>query len=305
MVLTTAMAVAIDAYCSSGYPILRMEESKNSDEKVDDIEKDGEEKESEEEQPQVAEEDDSEQPIVVVYYTGKKDVQHDNETMVVAEVAKIEIEFFSHEEVVGEAYQSVYLQASVNQTVVVSIEEQTLEVKKIEDEASQTIEVVQTEVVISYEEEDVGEASQTKESKDEVEQNKEEVFEGKDDDDRNSQNKPDPEQVIDVYIKARFNILTHNIVPAQIKKRLCWQMSLPVNILAGLSMSGLIIFPLQKARKICIYDSMVDTNIANAWKKKKLSPGHQLIEDQISTILLKMLIWRDFADHSSPPTGSE
>ncbi|KAF6135340.1 hypothetical protein GIB67_027214, partial [Kingdonia uniflora] len=58
------------------YPILQMEESKNGDEKVNDVEKDGEEKESEEEQPQVVEEEDSEQPIVGVYYTGKKDIQH-------------------------------------------------------------------------------------------------------------------------------------------------------------------------------------------------------------------------------------
>ncbi|KAF6151065.1 hypothetical protein GIB67_042400 [Kingdonia uniflora] len=92
---------------------------------------------------------------------------------------------------------------------------------------------------------------------------------------------------------------------SQIKKGLCSPMSLPVNILAGLSMSGLVICPLQKARKICIYDSMVDAKIVNARKKKKLSPGHQLIEDQISTILPKMLIWRDFVDRSSPPTGSE
>ncbi|KAF6145768.1 hypothetical protein GIB67_016217 [Kingdonia uniflora] len=60
-----------------------------------------------------------------------------------------------------------------------------------------------------------------------------------------------------------------------------------------------------KARKICIYDSMVDLKISNAQKKKKLSSGHQFIEDQIPTILPKMLIWRDFAHHSRPPTGSE
>ncbi|KAF6172012.1 hypothetical protein GIB67_029430, partial [Kingdonia uniflora] len=60
-----------------------------------------------------------------------------------------------------------------------------------------------------------------------------------------------------------------------------------------------------KGRKIYIYDSMVDAKIVNALKKKKLSPGHQLIEDQISTILPKILIWRDFVDNSSPPTGKE
>ncbi|KAF6137384.1 hypothetical protein GIB67_036421 [Kingdonia uniflora] len=119
--------------------VQEMEETKNGDEKVDDV----------------AEEEDSEQPTIVVYYTKKNDVQSDNETMVVAEVAKTDIVFFNQEEVVGETYQ-----ASADQTTIVSIEEQTLEVKKTKDEASQT-----------------------KESKEEVEQNKEEVFEGKDDDD--------------------------------------------------------------------------------------------------------------------------
>ncbi|KAF6156466.1 hypothetical protein GIB67_040574, partial [Kingdonia uniflora] len=79
-------------------------------------------------------------------------------TMVVTEEAKTDIVFFNQEEVVGETYQ-----ASADQATVVSVEEQTLE---------------------------------TKESKEEVKQNKEEVFEGKDVDDGNSQNKPDPEQVI-------------------------------------------------------------------------------------------------------------
>ncbi|KAF6150279.1 hypothetical protein GIB67_033978, partial [Kingdonia uniflora] len=74
------------------------------------------------------------------------------------------------------------LQASADQTTVVSVEEQTLEVEKTKDEASQasadqttavsvekrTIEVVQTEVIISYQEEDIGKTSQTKESKEEV-----------------------------------------------------------------------------------------------------------------------------------------
>ncbi|KAF6135487.1 hypothetical protein GIB67_015340 [Kingdonia uniflora] len=90
-------------------------------------------------------------------------------TMAVAEVAKIDIRFFNQEEVVGKAYQ-----VSADQTTVVSVKEQTLEVKKTEDKASQastdqttvvsieeqTIEDAQTEVVISYQEEDVGEASQ-------------------------------------------------------------------------------------------------------------------------------------------------
>ncbi|KAF6157106.1 hypothetical protein GIB67_041567 [Kingdonia uniflora] len=127
-------------------------------------------------------------------------------TMLVAEVVKTDIVFFNQEEAVGEAYQ-----ASADQITAVSVEEQTLEVEKIDDEASQTsanqtttvsaeeqtIEVAQTDVVISHQEEDVGKASQ------EVEQNKEEVVEGKDDDDNgNLQNKLNPEQVIDMYIKA-------------------------------------------------------------------------------------------------------
>ncbi|KAF6145198.1 hypothetical protein GIB67_041393 [Kingdonia uniflora] len=104
------------------YPILQMEESKNGDEKVD-----GDEKVND-----VAEEDDLEQPTIVVYYTDKKDVQPDNETMVVAEVAKTDIEFFNQEEVVGETHQ-----ASVDQITAVSVEEETLEVEKTTDEASQ------------------------------------------------------------------------------------------------------------------------------------------------------------------------
>ncbi|KAF6170632.1 hypothetical protein GIB67_020194 [Kingdonia uniflora] len=91
------------------------------------------------------------------------------DTMVVAEVAKINIVFFNQEEVIGEAYQ-----ASTDQTTLISVEEQTIEVVKTEDEASlasadqttvvfvekQTIEVVKIEVVISHQEEDVDEASQ-------------------------------------------------------------------------------------------------------------------------------------------------
>ncbi|KAF6148039.1 hypothetical protein GIB67_024214 [Kingdonia uniflora] len=82
-------------------------QEKNGDEKVDDVEKDDEEKAKfEEEQPQLAEEEDSEQQTVVVYYNGKKDVQHANETMVVTDVAKTDIVFFNQEEVIGEAYQT-------------------------------------------------------------------------------------------------------------------------------------------------------------------------------------------------------
>ncbi|KAF6134176.1 hypothetical protein GIB67_013573 [Kingdonia uniflora] len=104
-----------------------MEESKNGDEKVDDI----------------AEEEDSEQPTVVVYYTEKKDVQPNNETMVVAEVAKTDIVFFNQEEVVGETYQ-----ASADQTTAVSVEEQTLEVKKTEDDVSQLV-LMESEVDVT------------------------------------------------------------------------------------------------------------------------------------------------------------
>ncbi|KAF6161957.1 hypothetical protein GIB67_002740 [Kingdonia uniflora] len=126
--------------------VQEMEETKNGDEKVDDV----------------AEEQELEQPTLVVYYTEKKDVQPDNETMVVAEVVKTDIVFFNQEEVI----------ASVDQTTAISVEEQTLEVEKAKDEAYKSVYL------------------QTKKSKEEVEQNKEEVFEGKDDDDGNSQNKP-------------------------------------------------------------------------------------------------------------------
>ncbi|KAF6146378.1 hypothetical protein GIB67_020472 [Kingdonia uniflora] len=97
-----------------------MEKSKNGDEKVDDV----------------ADKEYSEQPTVV--------------TMVVAEVARTDIVFFNEVEVVGKTYPT-----SADQITAVSIEEQTLEVEKIEDDASQT-----------------------KESKEEEEHNKEEVFEG-------------------------------------------------------------------------------------------------------------------------------
>ncbi|KAF6166918.1 hypothetical protein GIB67_020147 [Kingdonia uniflora] len=135
-------------------------------------------------------------------------------TMVVAEVAKTDVVFFNREEVVGEAYQSAYLKASADQTTVVSVKEQTLDIEKTKDEASQastnqttvvsieeqTIEVAQTEVVISHQEEDVGEASQSKESKQEVEQNKEEVVKAYFNGVRSGCHLK--EEVIDVYIKA-------------------------------------------------------------------------------------------------------
>ncbi|KAF6135754.1 hypothetical protein GIB67_028610 [Kingdonia uniflora] len=169
--------------CSNVFGIY---EWKKSDEKDNDDNINVEENvKFEEEQPQVVEEEDSEPPTVVVYYNGKKDIQHVNETMVVAEVAKTDIVFFNQEEVVGEAYQ-----ASADQTTTVSVEDQTLDnsadqttVVSVEE---QIIEVAQTEVVISHQEEDVGKTSQSKECKEEVEHNKEEVVEGKDDDDENS-----------------------------------------------------------------------------------------------------------------------
>ncbi|KAF6144175.1 hypothetical protein GIB67_004848 [Kingdonia uniflora] len=94
------------------------------DKKDNDDKKDVEENvKSEEEQPQVAKEEDSKPPTVVVYYNGKKDVQHANETMVVAE-------------------------ASVDQKTVVSVEEQTLEVEKTEDKASQLV-LMESEVDVT------------------------------------------------------------------------------------------------------------------------------------------------------------
>ncbi|KAF6158275.1 hypothetical protein GIB67_001346 [Kingdonia uniflora] len=62
----------------------------------------------------------------------KSEEEEVQETMVVAEVAKTDIVFFNQEEAVGETYQ-----ASADQITVVSVEEQTLEVEKAEDEASQ------------------------------------------------------------------------------------------------------------------------------------------------------------------------
>ncbi|KAF6166332.1 hypothetical protein GIB67_015878, partial [Kingdonia uniflora] len=204
-VVIPAVGAPVIGSSSSATEIGAVVVKKKGEKKDNDDKKDVEENvKFEEEKPQVVGEEDSEPPTVVVYYNGKKDVQHANETMVVAEVGKTDIVFFNQEEVDGEVYQ-----ASADQTTVVSIEEQTLEIKKTKDKASQasadqtavvfveeqTIEVAQTDVAISHQEEDVGEASQSKESK-------EEVAEGKEDDNRNSHNKSNPEQVIDVYIKA-------------------------------------------------------------------------------------------------------
>ncbi|KAF6163800.1 hypothetical protein GIB67_016140 [Kingdonia uniflora] len=178
---------------------------KKGDENDNDDKKDVEDNvKSEEEQPQVAEEEDSKP-----------------QTMVVAEVAKTDIVFFNQEEVVGKVYQ-----ASTDQTNVVSVKEQIVEVKKVKDEAcqasedqiivvsteEQTIEVTETDVVISHQEEDVGEASLYIYLK-----SKEEVVEGKDDDDGNLQNKPDPEQLVlmeskvDVTLKKKYALTEDEI----------------------------------------------------------------------------------------------
>ncbi|KAF6154847.1 hypothetical protein GIB67_033876, partial [Kingdonia uniflora] len=134
-------------------------------------------------------------------------------------------------EAISSEYCGGLLKASADQTTVVSAKEQTLEVRKTEDEASQsvyllastdqttiasieeqTIKVVQTNVVISHQEEDVGETSQSKESKKEVEHNKEEVVERKVDDDGNSQNKPDSKQLeVDVTLKKRHALTEDKI----------------------------------------------------------------------------------------------
>ncbi|KAF6155106.1 hypothetical protein GIB67_035853 [Kingdonia uniflora] len=181
------------------YPILPMEKSKNGDVKVDDV----------------VEEEDSEQPTVV--------------TMVVAEVAKIDIVFFNQEEVVGKTYQ-----ASVDQTTTVSIEEQTLEVEKTEDEASQT-----------------------KESKEEVEQNKEEVFEGKDDDDGNLQNKPDPEQLVLMESEVDVTSKKRHVLTAEENNESAFKMACRMNqlhahlheVLPGVLLESFIQRPISQDEK--------------------------------------------------------
>ncbi|KAF6171990.1 hypothetical protein GIB67_029408 [Kingdonia uniflora] len=88
--------------------------------------------------------------------------------------------------------------------------------EKVDDVEKDGEGVAKTDIVFFNQEEVIGEAYQTKESKDELEQSKEEkdideasqtkeskkeVVEGKDDDDGNSLKKPDPAQVIDMYSK--------------------------------------------------------------------------------------------------------
>ncbi|KAF6154974.1 hypothetical protein GIB67_018411 [Kingdonia uniflora] len=125
---------------------------------------------------------------VVVRYqfsTPEKTMKHKQEE----EITKTDIVFFNQEEVVGEAYQ-----ASVDQTIIASAEEQTLEVEKTKDEASQYIYL------------------QSKESK-------EKVVESKDDDDGNSQNKPDPEQVIkEMAVDQTKLVLMESEVDVTLKK---------------------------------------------------------------------------------------
>ncbi|KAF6174692.1 hypothetical protein GIB67_008747, partial [Kingdonia uniflora] len=150
-----------------GDDLLEMEESKNGDEKVD----------SDEKVDDVVEEEDLKQPTVV--------------TMVVAEVVKTDLVFFNQEEVVGETYQ-----AKTDQTTVASVEEQTLEVEKTEDEASQVV-LMKSRVDVTL--------------KKRYALTEEEINEGK--------------KNMHLWFNGRFKI-------------------------------------------------------ANAWKKKKLSPGYQLIEDQ-------------------------
>ncbi|KAF6172304.1 hypothetical protein GIB67_024926, partial [Kingdonia uniflora] len=234
---------------------------------------------------------------------------------------------------------SIYLHANTDQTTAVSVEEQTLEVEKTEDEASQTKEnkeeVEQNKEEVFEGKDDDDGNSQNKPDPEQLVLMKlkvdvtlkkmhtlteEEINERtvKMACEMNQMNthldellprvllesfiqrpisQDEKNQVIDVYIKAliQYFDIQHRARPDN--ERIVLAESLPINILAELPMSGF-------ARKICIYDLMVDSKIANAREKKKLSPGHQLIEDQISTILPKMLIWKDFADSSRPPTGS-
>ncbi|KAF6145347.1 hypothetical protein GIB67_016808, partial [Kingdonia uniflora] len=209
------------------YPILLMEESNNGDEKVD----------SDEKVKDVAEEEDSEQPTVVVYYTEKKDVQPDNVTMVVLEVAKTDIVFFNHEEVVGETYQ-----ASVDQITVVSVEERTLKVEKTKDEANLT-----------------------KKSNEEVEHNKEEVFKGKDEDDGNIQNNPDPEHLIlmesevDVTLKKR-HALTEEKINESVFKMACEMNRLHAHLdklLPGVLLESFIQRPISQDEKNQVIDAYI------------------------------------------------
>ncbi|KAF6155046.1 hypothetical protein GIB67_035793 [Kingdonia uniflora] len=163
------------------------------------------------------------------------------------------------------ANEYVYLQASTDQTTI-SVKKQTLEVEKTKDEASQAS--ANKTTTVSVEEQTI-EVTQT-----------EVVISHQEDD------VGEASQVIDVHIKALIHYFDTQYRARPDKERI-------------------VLVDVFVCKKIYIYDSMVDVKIVNARKKNKLSPGHQLIEDQISTILPKILIWRDFANRSSPPTGSE
>ncbi|KAF6160035.1 hypothetical protein GIB67_033119 [Kingdonia uniflora] len=140
------------------------------------------------------------------------------ETMVVAEVVKTDIVFFNHEEVVGEAYQTLEVkktedeasQASAGQTTVVSVEEQT-------------IEVAETEVVISHQKEYIGEASQV------IDVYIKALIQYFDTQHRFC---PDNKRIVLVdiftcqYIDRAFNVWTHNMYSpegVELKKKSIWE----------------------------------------------------------------------------------
>ncbi|KAF6135116.1 hypothetical protein GIB67_040427 [Kingdonia uniflora] len=115
-------------------------------------------------------------------------------------------------------------EASPDQTTAISAEEQTIEVVKTEDKFGQASIEQATVVFIEEQTTEVAktedEASQTKKSKEKVEQSKGEVLEGKDDDDGNSQKKPDPVQVIkEMAIDQTNLVLMESKVDVTLKKR--------------------------------------------------------------------------------------
>ncbi|KAF6173207.1 hypothetical protein GIB67_037709 [Kingdonia uniflora] len=93
-------------------------------------------------------------------------------------------------------------------------------------------------------------------------------------------------EVIDVYIKALIQYFD-----TQHRARPDKEKIVPADVFAG--------------QYIYREFNVWTRNMSSPEGNKKLSPGHQLIEDHISTILPKMLIWSDFFDRISPPTGSE
>ncbi|KAF6138293.1 hypothetical protein GIB67_001443 [Kingdonia uniflora] len=198
--------------------------------------------------------------------TWQRDLQQKNQKIEekekgVAEVTKTDIVFFSQEEVFGEAYQ-----ASADQTTVVPVEEQTMEVEKLNIKLARVFNVW----------------TRNMSSPKGVELKK----------------KPIWDQILsmewDRTVSYCFNRRDLKVVNSKLIL-IPWKINDNHWVLYTISFKG---------RKIYIYDSMVDAKIVNA-QKKKLSPGQQRIEDQLSKILPKMLIWTDFADRSSPPTSSE